>query len=139
MIQNSAQALEGARERGVDPQISVSSEKEGEENIWIRVRDNGPGIEPEDLDHVFDPFFTKRDVGEGMGLGLSICHRILESHEGRVEVESEPGKATVFSIRIPQPWQGGLESGGHSGNGQEPEDADVLAQEGPELEEAWKK
>ena len=126
-------------ERGVAPQISVSSEKEGEENIWIRVRDNGPGIEPEDLDHVFDPFFTKRDVGEGMGLGLSICHRILESHEGRVEVESEPGKATVFSIRIPQPWQGGLESRGPSGDGQEPEDADVLAQEGPELEEAWKK
>ena len=74
-----------------------------------------------------------------MGLGLSICHRILESHEGRVKVESEPGKATIFSIRIPQPWEGGPESGGPSGNGQEPEDADVLAQEGPELEEAWKK
>ncbi|MEC9054072.1 MAG: response regulator, partial [Verrucomicrobiota bacterium] len=128
MIQNSAQALEGARERGADPQISVSSEKEGEENVWIRVRDNGPGIEPEDLDHVFDPFFTKRDVGEGMGLGLSICHRILESHEGRVEVESDPGKTTVFSIRIPQPWQGA----------QEPADPDV-PQEGAELEEAWKK
>jgi len=139
MIQNSAQALEGARDRGEDPQITVSSEKEGEENVWIRVRDNGPGIEPEDLDHVFDPFFTKRDVGEGMGLGLSICHRILESHEGRVEVESDPGKTTVFSIRIPQPWQGSLETEGGSGIGEEPADPDALLQEGAELEEAWKK
>ncbi len=141
IIQNSAQALEGARERGVNPQISVSSEKEGEDNICIRVRDNGPGIEPEDLDHIFDPFFTKRDVGEGMGLGLSICHRILESHEGRVEVKSDPGKETVFCIRIPQPWQGEaeMESGGGPGVGQESGDPDTLPQHGTELEEAWKK
>ena len=72
----------------------------------MQVQDNGSGIAEEDLDHVFDPFFTKKEVGAGMGLGLSICHRILESHDGRIEVESDPGRSTVFSVFIPQPWQG---------------------------------
>ena len=144
VIQNSAQALEGASERGVSPQVEISSERMGEQNVCIRVRDNGPGIEPEDLDHIFDPFFTKRDVGEGMGLGLSICHRILESHEGRIEVESDPGNATVFSIIVPRSWEG------KTGTDEDPESGSAEHQAEPmpehetssgtvELEEAWKK
>ncbi|MDP7654590.1 MAG: response regulator, partial [Roseibacillus sp.] len=144
IIQNSAQALEGARERGVHPQIEVSSERAGEQYVCIRVRDNGPGIDPEDLDHIFDPFFTKRDVGEGMGLGLSICHRILESHEGRIEVESDPGHFTVFSVMVPQPWQGDVDSGCET-DSEDPESEQGSASrresrsEAVELEEAWKK
>ena len=53
---------------------------------------------------MFDPFFTKRDVGEGMGLGLSICHRILETHQGRIDVDSVPGEYTEFTITLPRPW-----------------------------------
>ena len=102
IIQNSAQALEGWDKAGGTPEVQVSSELLDEKNVCIRVRDNGPGIEPVDLDHIFDPFFTKRDVGEGMGLGLSICHRILESHEGRIEVASDPGNTTEFSIILPR-------------------------------------
>ena len=110
------------------------------------MRDNGPGIDPEDLDHIFDPFFTKRDVGEGMGLGLSICHRILETHDGRIEVESDPGHFTVFSVMVPQPWQGEADSGCETDS----EDPESGPEQGPaprresrsdtvELEEAWKK
>jgi nitrogen-specific signal transduction histidine kinase len=122
----------------------VSSERAGEQYVCIRVRDNGPGIDPEDLDHIFDPFFTKRDVGEGMGLGLSICHRILESHEGRIEVESDPGHFTVFSVMVPQPWQGDVDSGCET-DSEDPESEQGSASrresrsEAVELEEAWKK
>lgn len=111
IIQNSAQALEGSQENGVQPRVDITSEIQEDGKVRLRVRDNGPGIEPEDRDHIFDPFFTKRDVGEGMGLGLSICHRILESHEGRIVVESEPGQFTEFSIILPPPWSGGLRNG----------------------------
>ena len=101
IIQNSAQALKGRDGCAGRPRVGVTSELLDENTLCIRVRDNGPGIEPGDLDHIFDPFFTKRDVGEGMGLGLSICHRILESHDGRIEVESDPGHFTEFSIILP--------------------------------------
>ena len=106
LIQNSAQALEGTTGTGIEPRITVSSTLVGEDYVKVQVQDNGSGIAEEDLDHVFDPFFTKKEVGAGMGLGLSICHRILESHDGRIEVERDPGRSTVFSVFIPQPWQG---------------------------------
>jgi len=105
IIQNSAQALEGAIERGEKAKIEISSEILEDKKVRVRIRDNGVGIEEDDRDHIFDPFFTKREVGAGMGLGLSICHRILESHEGRIEVESEPGRFTEFSITFPPPWK----------------------------------
>ena len=110
IVQNSAQALEGWAEQGERPRVEVLSEILDEDTICIRVRDNGPGIESGDLDHIFAPFFTKRDVGEGMGLGLSICHRILESHDGRIEAESEPGHCTQFSIFLPRPCYGDPEN-----------------------------
>ncbi|MFM1560946.1 MAG: ATP-binding protein [Roseibacillus sp.] len=103
IIQNSAQALEGARERGVEPKVEIRSETNAEGGVRIHIRDNGTGIAVEDQRQVFDPFFTKRDVGAGMGLGLSICHSILESHKGRIEVESEPGQFTELIITFPPP------------------------------------
>jgi two-component system sensor histidine kinase PhcS len=65
------------------------------------VRDNGPGIAPENISRIFDPFFTTKDVGEGMGLGLSICYRILEAHGGRITVKSEPGMFCEFTLEFP--------------------------------------
>ena len=67
----------------------------------MKIRDNGCGIAAEDLENIFDPFFTKRDVGEGMGLGLSICHRILKAHGADVSVESAENQFTEFTIRFP--------------------------------------
>ncbi len=65
----------------------------------IEVQDTGPGISEKDLPYIFDPFFTTKI--EGTGLGLAITHRIIEEHNGRIEVESQPGKGTTFRIYLP--------------------------------------
>jgi two-component system NtrC family sensor kinase len=69
--------------------------------VVVEVRDNGHGIEPSDLQRVFDPFFTTRGVGEGTGLGLSIVYGIVRDHGGQVWVESEPFRRTSFFLRLP--------------------------------------
>jgi signal transduction histidine kinase len=101
LIQNSAQAVEAARKRGDDPVIKITAGEEDEDRIFVAIRDNGCGIASEDVEHLFDPFFTKRQVGEGMGLGLSICHRILESHGASINVTSELDTFTQFTIHFP--------------------------------------
>jgi two-component system NtrC family sensor kinase len=70
---------------------------------WIRmtVSDTGTGIPADIINKVFDPFFTTKPVGEGTGLGLTICHRIVEEHGGTIDVASEPGRGTTFTILLP--------------------------------------
>jgi signal transduction histidine kinase len=69
----------------------------------IRVRDSGSGIDPEDLPRIFDPFYRGRNSQSetGIGVGLSIVKRVMELHRGEVEVQSEPGKGSLFSIHFP--------------------------------------
>lgn len=67
----------------------------------ISIADTGAGIKPEHLERVFDPGFTTKGVGVGTGLGLSICYGIIEDHRGTITVESETGKGTTFTIRLP--------------------------------------
>lgn len=67
----------------------------------IEISDNGAGIHPEILPKIFDPFFTTRDVGKGVGLGLSVSRGIIERHNGSIEVSSEIGKGTSFTIKLP--------------------------------------
>jgi hypothetical protein len=69
--------------------------------VEIAVTDSGHGIDPSHLTHVFDPFFTTRDVGEGTGLGLSVCYGIARDHGGEIRVESEPYVATTFRLLLP--------------------------------------
>ena len=70
-------------------------------NRWIQlsIQDSGMGIPPQDMDKLFDPFFSTREGG--IGLGLSIAHRIIDQHHGRIEVESTPEKGTLFTIWLP--------------------------------------
>lgn len=70
--------------------------------LQIAVRDNGAGIAEEDLGKVFDPFFTTKDVGQGTGLGLSITYGIVREHGGWIDVVSEVGKGSCFTVYIPQ-------------------------------------
>jgi len=67
----------------------------------LRIIDNGPGIPEKILPMIFDPFFTTKPVGEGVGLGLSICSGIVRDHGGTIKAESEPGGTTVVSFRLP--------------------------------------
>lgn len=67
----------------------------------ISIRDNGLGIKEENREKIFDPFFTTKDVGAGMGLGLSICYRIIHQHQARVRIESEVGEFCEFIIEFP--------------------------------------
>jgi two-component system cell cycle sensor histidine kinase/response regulator CckA len=72
------------------------------EYVLIEVEDNGSGIMGEDLDRIFDPFFSTKDVGQGTGLGLSTVYGIVKQTDGFVFVQTEPGKGTTFSIYLPQ-------------------------------------
>ncbi|MDD2228053.1 MAG: PAS domain S-box protein [Candidatus Cloacimonetes bacterium] len=80
--------------------------------LKIAVRDNGTGIDPCVVDHIFDPYFTTKSANEGTGLGLSIVHSIIQSHHGAIRVESELGIGTTFIVYLPQytpdQWHQGL-------------------------------
>jgi PAS domain S-box-containing protein len=67
----------------------------------IKIKDTGVGIKKEHLPHIFDPFFTTKGLGKGTGLGLSISYAIIKEHEGQILVDSEVGKGTTFTIKIP--------------------------------------
>ncbi len=69
--------------------------------VWVRVSDTGVGIAPEHLSRIFEPFFTTKPVGQGTGLGLSLSYNIVNKHGGRIEVESEVGKGTSFTVHLP--------------------------------------
>jgi two-component system NtrC family sensor kinase len=94
LIVNGCQAIP---ERG---EIQIRTWHDGEFH-YVSIADTGTGIPPEYLDRIFDPFFTTKKVGEGTGLGLSISYGIVEKHGGNLQVESEIGKGTCFTVKLP--------------------------------------
>ena len=84
-----------------DADASESSRSEGIRCVRITVTDNGDGITEVDLPHVFEPFFTTRDIGQGTGLGLSIAHGIVAEHGGWMTVQSVRGQGTTFAVFLP--------------------------------------
>ena len=73
-----------------------------ENDVWVQVQDTGKGIKPENLARIFDPFFTTKPVGKGTGLGLSLAYGIVKKHSGRIEVRSEVGQGTTFTVTLPK-------------------------------------
>ncbi len=69
--------------------------------VRIHVQDDGCGMEPEQAKRVFDPFYTTSEPGKGIGLGLSVCHTIVENHHGRIAIDSSPGRGTTVTIELP--------------------------------------
>jgi C4-dicarboxylate-specific signal transduction histidine kinase len=104
LLQNSLDALKTKSFAGEQPTIWIEGRLEPGKSILV-VRDNGAGIEAEHLDKIFDPFYTTKDVGEGMGLGLSICYRIVRECEGQISVRTEPGKFCEFTLEFPAKGQ----------------------------------
>ncbi|HYD95916.1 MAG TPA: ATP-binding protein [Noviherbaspirillum sp.] len=75
--------------------------------VWIEITDTGCGIPPENMNRIFEPFFTTKPVGSGAGLGLSMSYSIVKKHGGRIDVASEVGKGTRFTVRLPVPAEDG--------------------------------
>jgi two-component system NtrC family sensor kinase len=88
-------AREAITENG---EIIIKTSNPDEEHIKLDITDNGVGIAPEDISRIFQPFFSAKQKASGIGLGLSIVHGIVQSHKGKIEVSSEPGKGTTMSI-----------------------------------------
>ena len=100
LLQNALDSIKSKDFAGTAPTIWLSGVDVDGESL-ITIRDNGEGIAPENLSKIFDPFFTTKDVGAGMGLGLSICYRIMQQHRGRIDVRSEPGQYSEFKLFFP--------------------------------------
>ncbi len=98
ILDNAAQAIEKAGD------VIIRTRLENNEFV-AEFEDTGQGIDQSILNQVFDPFFTTKPVGSGSGLGLSITYKIVKSHHGTINVESEVGKGTKFTLKIPMDWQ----------------------------------
>jgi len=96
LVTNAAQAMDKP-----DGRITITTRNEDARNVAIEVADNGRGIAPDVMPHIFDPFFTTKDVGKGTGLGLSIAYKIVAAHGGRIDVRSNPGIGTAFTVILP--------------------------------------
>jgi signal transduction histidine kinase len=96
LFMNAIQAMDSGGELKV---LVGPADTPGE--IRIDVIDNGPGIPPESMGQIFDPFFSTKKEGIGTGLGLSVSYNIIEKNGGRMEVESQPGQGAHFSIFLP--------------------------------------
>lgn len=81
--------------------IHVAAEEEPGGFIRVDVSDTGAGIRPEDLEHIFDPFYTTKEVGQGTGLGLSVTYGLVKKHGGYIEVKSKAGEGSTFSVFLP--------------------------------------
>jgi signal transduction histidine kinase len=94
LIRNAREAMQDQAGARIDIRVAAAGG-----TAEVRVTDNGPGITPEHLDQIFQPFVSTK--GKGMGLGLAICREIVEGHGGRLDVESTPGAGSTFIVRLP--------------------------------------
>lgn len=101
LLKNALDAILAAQPKIPNPEIRVTAGEEAGRRVRIEVRDNGPGIPPDQAGRVFDPFFTTKVPGEGTGLGLALCYRIIAAHGGEISVTSTPGEGATFAITLP--------------------------------------
>jgi signal transduction histidine kinase len=102
LIVNAAQAIrEGNAEKNT---IRMTTRTDDAGRAVIAIADTGSGMTPEVLARIFDPFFTTKDIGQGTGLGLSVCHGIVATLGGKIDVETTLGKGSCFTVILPPSW-----------------------------------
>ena len=104
ILQNARQAISAENSFG---EIKILLEERVRENkcfLAVHFTDTGSGIAPEDIEKIFDPFYTTKDIGQGTGLGLTVTHRIVEEHGGAIEVANDADGGAVFTVFLP-PWK----------------------------------
>ena len=104
LVSNASQALAGQGHGKVHIEAHRASSVRGDDEVVVRIRDNGPGIAPEYLPRIFEPFFSTKGEGRGTGLGLSIVRKIVQAHRGTIEVTTshvEGQSGTTFELRFP--------------------------------------
>jgi signal transduction histidine kinase len=94
-------ACEALRRSGRGGRVELSLVAESQ-RVLIVIRDDGPGLDARARRHLFDPFFSGYESGRGLGFGLTKCWQIVEAHGGEILVDSEAGKGTVFTLRLPR-------------------------------------
>ena len=104
LVMNACEAM--ADNNGADSGIEVSTARDGNGRLRLTVADRGPGIPPDLIDRVFEPFMTTKR--QGLGLGLSICHSIVAAHDGRLWVANNPDRGASFFVSLP------IHAGGHA-------------------------
>jgi len=98
LFANASDAMEESPDKLLTIETALS---EKGQMVQIKVSDTGVGMTSEQIEQIFNPFFTTKDADKGMGLGLSISYRIIESHRGKIEVRSKQGKGTTFIVELP--------------------------------------
>jgi two-component system NtrC family sensor kinase len=118
LVINAIEAMPNGGELIVTSRLEDGATEQGEGWLRISFADNGTGLSAEELQHIFEPFYTTKS--RGTGLGLSVSYGIVERHGGHIDVKSVPGKGTIFSVRLPLAFMGGEghgEIGKDSGSG----------------------
>jgi two-component system NtrC family sensor kinase len=101
LIINALDATEPGGNINIYTATGLSASDTGHKGVEITIADTGSGIPPDNLDKLFDPFFSTKEVGQGTGLGLSVSYGIVQRHGGTIRVQSELGKGSTFFIWIP--------------------------------------
>ncbi len=96
LVSNAAQAMPGGGDLRLETGFTATE-------VWVKISDTGSGINPDHLKQLGEPFFTTKAQGQGLGLGLAISYSIIKNHQGRIEVHSELGKGTQFTVWLPRP------------------------------------
>jgi signal transduction histidine kinase len=97
LVLNAEQAIREARDRGT---LRIRMGNNGA-SVWVSFLDDGPGIQPDILPSIFDPFYTTKRPGRGTGLGLSICKSVMKEHNGAIDAANAPGGGAVFTLTLP--------------------------------------
>jgi signal transduction histidine kinase len=101
ILTNAIQAINTKKEKSSNETIVISTKDVENSRIQISIKDSGIGM-TEDVKHrIYEPFFTTKDVGEGTGLGMAIVFKIIQKHEGHIDIISEPCKGSEFIITLP--------------------------------------